>query len=395
MSQTQFMHPQVSPAPAHWKQPKRHSEGFYIVAVTLIVIGVLALINVLPMLLTPAGTGAAGVSAFWAFLPVLFTLFFVWIIDRWEPEPRWLYIVAFLWGGGVSVMAAAFLNGMVAAEWLPSFLGADATFQDIQRYTASWGAPIVEEFVKGLGVIVIFFAFRRYFNGPVDGIVYGALIGAGFAFTENILYFASNYEMLDYMFEIRVLDGPLSHDVYTAFFGFFIGFAEYSRTRLAVLGWFIPAMIGSGFFHWFNNDALYWDGMTYETYKFVNNVPVAALAIAMILFARKYEKDAVLGGLKPFVQSGWVEWHEVDAIKSLRSRREAKAWADSNARALGARAGTGSRAMERFQLELIQLGHDHTRAARRGILYHPASQAAEKATLERLNHLRHGFGASR
>src|SRR6185437_13183492 len=51
-------------------------------------------------------------------------------------------------------------------------------------------APVVEEFAKGLGVLVIFLTARRAFDGPVDGIVYGALIAAGFAFTENIQYFA-------------------------------------------------------------------------------------------------------------------------------------------------------------------------------------------------------------
>ena len=51
-------------------------------------------------------------------------------------------------------------------------------------------APIVEEVAKGLGLLLIFVTARRAFDGPVDGVVYGALIGAGFAFTENIQYFA-------------------------------------------------------------------------------------------------------------------------------------------------------------------------------------------------------------
>ena len=51
----------------------------------------------------------------------------------------------------------------------------------------------MEEFGKGLGVFLIFVTARRAFDGPVDGIVYGALIGAGFAFTENIQYFAIGF----------------------------------------------------------------------------------------------------------------------------------------------------------------------------------------------------------
>ena len=51
-------------------------------------------------------------------------------------------------------------------------------------------APIVEEVGKGLGLLLLFVTARRAFDGPVDGVVYGALIGAGFALTENIQYFA-------------------------------------------------------------------------------------------------------------------------------------------------------------------------------------------------------------
>ena len=54
-------------------------------------------------------------------------------------------------------------------------------------------APIVEEFAKGLGVFIIFVIARRAFDGPIDGIVYGGLVGAGFAFTENIQYFAISF----------------------------------------------------------------------------------------------------------------------------------------------------------------------------------------------------------
>ena len=32
---------------------------------------------------------------------------------------------------------------------------------------------------------------RREFDGVVDGVVYAGLVAAGFAFTENILYFGA------------------------------------------------------------------------------------------------------------------------------------------------------------------------------------------------------------
>ncbi|MFY9262914.1 MAG: PrsW family intramembrane metalloprotease [Actinomycetaceae bacterium] len=363
------------PATPYFQMPKKHSEGFYILVITIIVVSALGLLYVLPWLLEPAGVSGAFVSMLWALIPLAFTSVLVWFIDRWEPEPAWLYVVAFAWGAGVAVMLGAFLNDYAAINILPGMLGSEATVYDLDRYAASWVAPVSEEFVKGMGVILIFFAFKRYFNGPVDGIVYGALIGAGFAFTENILYFVRNFEYLDLVFQIRFLDGPLSHDIYTAFFGFFIGFAEYSRSRWSVLIWMIPAMLGAMSFHYFNNDALNWEGMTYELYVFISNVPLAALAILMVWYATRYERKAVIKGLTPFVAGGWFSQYEVAMVSKLRNRAQARKWAEQSAQAMGARPGQGSEAMERFQTLMIELGHDQTRAERRGLLQDPHHHA--------------------
>lgn len=377
-------HPRFAPR-------KRHSEGFYIVVIALIVVSALGVMNVLPWLLEPVGVSGAFTSMLWAIVPVIFTVVLVWFIDRWEPEPKWLYVVAFAWGAGVSVMLGAFLNDFAAANIIPAMLGDEASAVSVSRYTASWAAPISEEFVKGLGVILIFFVFKRYFNGPVDGIVYGALIGAGFAFTENILYFVRNYDYLSEIFTIRFIDGPLSHDIYTAFFGFFIGFAEYSKSRWSILFWFIPAMIGSGMFHYFNNDALYWDFMTYDLYKFISNVPLALLAIAMIWYARRYEEKAVLGGLRPLVESGWFARHEVDMISKLKTRSQARNWAERSARSMGAPQGAGNDAMKRFQELMIAIGHDHTRAERRGLISDPHHHAHMMDMVHQASDLRRVF----
>jgi RsiW-degrading membrane proteinase PrsW (M82 family) len=53
--------------------------------------------------------------------------------------------------------------------------------------------PITEELARGLGVIVIFWLLRAEHNGVRDGIVYGALVGAGFNWFETALYVAQGY----------------------------------------------------------------------------------------------------------------------------------------------------------------------------------------------------------
>lgn len=346
--------------------PRKHSLDFYAYIIGLIVFTGIAFLEVWPALAGPAGISGAVVAGVWALVPVIFTLLLVWIIDYWEPEPLWLYALAFAWGGGVSVLVGALINDFASSRLIPKLLDEGATVYDISRYTASWIAPISEEAVKGAGIILIYVAFRHYFNGPVDGIVYGALIGAGFSFTENILYFVRNFDFLTEVFTVRFLDGPLSHDTYSALFGFFIGFAEYSRHKWAIVWWTIPAMLSAGTFHFINNDALNWEGMTYETYKVISNVPLAVVASAMVIYARSYEKKAVLGGLERYVREGWFARYEVTMIARMRYRQQALLWAERQARKLGAPAGKGTEAMRRFQDIMLQVGHETTRAQRSG-----------------------------
>ena len=388
--QIQAAYPQLNtPAPVakRWDPPKPHSNAFYFVVVTLLTVSVLALLSILPQLTYPAGVDGMMKAATYAIIPLAFTTAFVLWIDAWEPEPKWLYLVALGWGGGVAVMLSAWLNTWWLTSFGPMVLGDDASQFDLQKFAVSYGAPIVEELMKGLGVILIFFLFKQHFNGPVDGIVYGALIGAGFAFTENILYLARYSDHMSEVFNLRFVEGPFSHDVYTAFFGFFIGFVEYSRKRMTVFLWLIPAMLGAGFFHWTNNAGTFWN-ISVDTYKMINNVPVLILIVAAVLFSRSYERKAVLGGLKAYEQAGWLARHEVQSLETFRGRRMGQTWAEKSVRSLGGPGGAGTELMKAMQTEMIQLGHDRTRTVRRGIANSPESRAAEARQLELISRLR-------
>lgn len=375
--------------PTTWQTARKHGTTFYTVVTAVSVIGVLAFLNVLPMLMGPAGSEGFVTSALLATIPLVVTFLFVFYIDRFEPEPKWLYLAALMWGGGIAIVLALTGNTWWQSELAPAILGSDASQNDINRFTASIGAPIVEEFVKGLGIILIFLIFRRYFNGPVDGIVYGAIIGAGFAFTENILYLTAYYDNVGTIFKLRYLDGPLSHDAYTALFGFFIGFVVYSRSKASLFLWIIPAMAGSMFFHFTNNDGLYW--MSYDTYKFVNNVLLGVLIIGIVVYSRGQEVQAVRNGLRTYVDSGWVTAQEATMVLSMRERANAQSWAERTMRAQGAPAGMGRKAMKSFQMELVQLAHERTRHERLRNVGSVEYLTSANDKLAYMNHLRTGF----
>ncbi len=65
-----------------------------------------------------------------------------------------------------------------------------------------------------------------------DGIVYGALIGAGFAMVENFVYFAQNSkQFLVVLIVGRIILGWLSHSTFTACFGIALGYVRHTRVR--------------------------------------------------------------------------------------------------------------------------------------------------------------------
>ncbi|HEX8118857.1 MAG TPA: PrsW family intramembrane metalloprotease, partial [Pyrinomonadaceae bacterium] len=121
----------------------------------------------------------AGLVAATLPVPVYVTLV-LWL-DRYEPEPPWMLAGAFCWGALVAVFFAIVINSLGVA--LVSALAGDST---AESYGMVVSAPVVEETAKALVLFVLFFWRRDEFDGVTDGVVYAALVGLGFAMTENV-----------------------------------------------------------------------------------------------------------------------------------------------------------------------------------------------------------------
>lgn len=192
-----------------------------------------------------------------AFIPAFFFSWFIYWLDRYEKEPRWLLFIAFFWGGFIAIIGA--IIGSIIMD-----VGFTAVLQNeslVELAGGSITAPFVEEFWKGLAVLAIILIFRKEFDSILDGIVYGAIAGLGFAATENVLYFMSQYAEAGWAgmfanFALRVGVFAWGHPFYTAFTG--IGFAV-ARTNKNVLIKIIAPIIGyflAVFAHSFHNTSL-------------------------------------------------------------------------------------------------------------------------------------------
>lgn len=165
-----------------------------------------------------------------ALLPTLLYAALIWWLDRHEKEPLPLLIVAFLWGAVPAVVLAIALTG-VAGLPLEGLIASPEARKDAEVAIV---APIVEEAVKAIILVVFFLVSRREFDNVLDGIVYGALVGLGFAFVENILYLSATGVQtgLDGMTQLWFLRAGLfglNHSMFTAFTGGALGYARSVR----------------------------------------------------------------------------------------------------------------------------------------------------------------------
>ena len=98
-------------------------------------------------------------------------------------------------------------------------------------------APLTEETLKAFPLFFIFIVFRREFDGLMDGLIYGALVGFGFAMTENFIYIlgagvAKGLEAGLAVFFMRTIAFGMMHALWSSMFGVGLGLARYARSKL-------------------------------------------------------------------------------------------------------------------------------------------------------------------
>lgn len=195
-----------------------------------------------------------------ALLQAVVALLIVRFLDLYEREPISVIALLFLWGAvGAGLLASA---GNTALE------GALPRHVEVV-YGDAISAPLVEETAKGLALLIVVvgsrWAHRRFgvfeFDGVTDGIVYGAAVGIGFAFSEDLFYFFRQARAegvggaLSIFVDRRDFFGPamLRHAIWTATFGAGLGLATWSRSWRGRIGWPLLGLFAAIVMHAINN----------------------------------------------------------------------------------------------------------------------------------------------
>ena len=189
----------------------------------------------------------AAIAGAAALLPALMLLWLVVATDR-RPDPPGLVATAFLLG-----VAGLFVTRLAVPLIAPGIHAIAAPWLSVAA-RAFLIAAAPEESVKIAAIAAMALRLHRV-HEPMDGIVYGAAIGLGFAAFENLGYLARHPLDWESIALLRnLLTVPL-HGALGAIAGAFLGRARFAhlfgrRRRLAPLllaAWAIPVGLHGGF----------------------------------------------------------------------------------------------------------------------------------------------------
>ncbi len=146
---------------------------------------------------------------------------YLYYSDKWEPEPRWMVVKSFLLGG-FAVFPSGYIEDTLRVAFDLDRSGLAFGWDDIVY--AFLVVALVEELCKVL-ILKAFIYEDRQFNEPFDGLVYGGIMGCGFATFENIIYVFSYGHSVGILRMITAVPG---HAFLGMILGYFIGTAKFS-----------------------------------------------------------------------------------------------------------------------------------------------------------------------
>lgn len=315
----------------------------------IIALGTLAgLIVILLTALNPVGTAVGFVLSSIAMTVVV--LAYLWL-DRWEPEPPRLLVFAFIWGASLAIVIGSVLQ-LILEAYLAPVGNAAPTELGISPFTLVIGAPVTEEAAKGLFLLLMMTGLRRNeLNSLTDCLVYAGLVGAGFAWLEDILYIANGESLADSLFTaaLRLIMSPFAHSLFTTLTAIGVWYALHKRSTIAKVGCVLLGYAGAVALHaMWNGSSLLGIEVYFGVYV-LWMVPMFALAITLAVKSRHREQRIVAAKLPGMVAANVVTPNEATWLGSVRTRKQAVAEAT---RFGGKEAGKSVRAFAHQVVEL-------------------------------------------
>ena len=153
---------------------------------------------------------------------------FIYYSNKLDREPSRLALKSFFLGG-LAVFPTYYFEGIAEQVLGMQSLQDEHSplFWPKTIFYAFFGVALAEELCKFL-FLKAFIYDEREFNEPFDGIVYGGMIGCGFATVENILYVFPQGQAVGM---IRMVTAVPGHAFFGIILGYYMGRAKFSVNR--------------------------------------------------------------------------------------------------------------------------------------------------------------------
>ena len=278
------------------------------------------------------GVNASAVkqAAWYATSTLLFWIALFLLADRFRPQ-RWVvWFLCLGWGASVATFVSYQVN-----SWAAVLLGVTGNYDPATATRAAvFVAPFVEEAAKATVLFGLAMLVRYELVSKVSLVVMAGLSAAGFAFTENIIYYARaivySSQTIDVgdaeaavveLVWLRGFKTAFGHPLFTIMTG--LGVAVALRTRSKVVRVLAP-LAGYGlaaFLHMvFNSQASLNQGNQLVLIYFTVALPLV-LAVVVYVVRQELKQGALIRvRLADYVLMGWLKPSDPDVFGRLRTR---------------------------------------------------------------------------
>ncbi len=272
-------------------------------------------------------TYAAPTLAFWIVLYL--------VVDRFRPQRPVVWFLALGWGACAATWLAININTWAAAHLSVAGDGDPAS----SARAAIFIAPFVEEGAKATVLFWLAILARYRLTSKVSLITLGGLSAAGFAFTENIIYYARALMYATSTIDVGDADAAIHQlvmmrGVYTAFghplftMVTATGVAIALRTRSKVVRVLAPlaAYLGAALLHMLFNSQTTLQSADGQVLLYITlALPAVVAAAAFVIWQEIKQSRRIRARLGDYVRMGWLDERDPVVFSRLRSRFHALA----------------------------------------------------------------------
>lgn len=257
-------------------------------------------------------------------ITTVINLALIWWIDRFEKQPIWLLVLIFFWGA-IPAIAAALIFSVFAGIPLYVIVGPNA----MMPAYAIFGAPFIEELGKAAALLVLFLILYKEFDDILDGMIFGAAVGIGFAYTEDITYLMGSLVQggaaaMGFVFFLRVIVFALNHAFFTALTGIGLGLARLSGNWLLGTFYAFFGLLAAMAAHAAHNFLVSIPGTEIQimgvAFSILIHWTAGAAFVALVIVVWIIEMGWVRRKLAEEVDAGYVTQYEVDNLIRFSGR---------------------------------------------------------------------------